>query len=232
MFKIKTPVIEFLTFEDNKGVIPEPYPALQYQQSWYKDLPHRSGDGGLHSSTVKRCAPFMEAMGLGYIIPLAADVEITLSEEEGEIAPTVLTEHHRQLVGHHTPEQLGEGHPSKPSPTMKFSNYWAIKVPKGWSVLFVPPLNRPDSRFECFSGSVECDKYWNFVNFPFFLKDPSFKGVIEQGTPLVQAIPFKRTDVAKPRVGVLSNADLKKLDLTSRCLKSHISFYRNKLWRK
>jgi hypothetical protein len=230
MFKIKTPVIEFLTYEEDKGVIPEPYPALQYQQEWYKKLPQRCGSG-LNSSTVKRCAPFMDAMGLGYIIPLAADVEINLTEEDGHVVADTQANYPRCLIGHHRPDQLGGEHPSKPSPTLKFSNYWAIKVPRGWSVLFIPPLNRPDPRFECFSGLVDCDKYFNFINFPFFMKDTSFQGVIKQGTPLVQAVPFKRSSGTKHLVGELSDNDLRELQRTEKRLDASVSFYKNKIWR-
>lgn len=231
MFKITTPCIEFLTHEKNRGVIPEPYPAVQHLQDWYKKLPQRTGDKGLHKGTVKRCAPFLEAMTLGYIIPLAGDVEIVLSNEGATV--NTKSEFYSKIIGLHSGFQLGEAHPSSPSPALKFSNFWAIRVPRGWSVLFVPPLNRPDKRFECFSGVVECDRYWNYINFPFIMKDLSFTGIIPQGTPMVQAIPFKRSGVeSKLRVGTMSETDEKELDKTSRCIKAHESYYRDKVWRK
>ena len=122
MFKFKTPLIEFLTHEENIGVIPEPYPAVKYQQDWYKTLPQNMANGGLHSGTVKRCAPFLESMGLGYIIPLAADVEIAIqpSETEGSVVNTS-TDFYHSIIGHHSSEQLGSEHPSQPSPIMKFN---------------------------------------------------------------------------------------------------------------
>jgi hypothetical protein len=231
MFKITTPVIEFVTHEKNRGIIPEPYPAVQYLQDWYKKLPHRVGDKGLHKGTVKRCAPFLEAMSLGYIIPLAGDVEIVMSNEGASVKTK--SEFYSKIIGLHSGFQLGEDHPSAPSPALKFSNFWAIRVPRGWSVLFVPPLNRPDKRFECVSGAVECDRYWNYINFPFVMNDLSFTGIIPQGTPMVQAIPFKRSGVeTKLRVSTMTPKEEQELDKTSRCIKAHESYYRDKVWRK
>ena len=38
-------------------------------------------------------------------------------------------------------------------------------------------------------GLVEADK-WGYVTFPFSIEEPEF--VLEAGTPLIQAIPYKR----------------------------------------
>jgi hypothetical protein len=232
MFRLSTPVIEFVTSSDNRGIIPEPYPAVQHLQDWYKKLQHRVGNKGLHKGTVKRCAPFLESMSLGYIIPLAGDVEISMSN--GGATVETKSEFYKKIIGLHSDYQLGgESHPSHPSPALKFSNFWAIRVPRGWSVLFVPPLNRPDSRFECFSGVVECDRYWNYVNFPFVMKDLSFTGIIPQGTPMVQAIPFKRSSVStKPKIGTMSKKDEESLAVTSKAIKAHESYYRDSIWKK
>ena len=231
MLNLFKPKIEFLTHPKNHGLIPEPYPAIQHLPSWYKKLPHREGHKGIHTGTVKRCAPFLDAMGLGYIIPLAGDIEIVMSDEGATV--NTESEFWDKIIGTHSDFQLGPDHPSRPSPTLKFSNFWAMKVPVGWSVLFIPPLNRPDPRFECFSGVVECDKYFNFVNFPFAMKDLSFSGIIPQGTPMVQAIPFKRTGTqTKFRCGVLSAEQTTQIENTIKQLKGHESHYRDNLWDK
>ena len=231
MFNFTKPTIEFRTHPKNYDLIPEPYPAIQHLPSWYKKLPHREGSKGIHTGTVKRCAPFLDAMGLGYIIPLAGDVEIVMSKEGATV--NWQTEFWDKIIGTHSDFQLGPDHPSKPSPTLKFSNFWAMKVPVGWSVLFIPPLNRPDPRFECFSGVVECDKYYNYVNFPFAMKDLNFSGIIPQGTPMVQAIPFKRSGTqTKYRCGVLSADQLAQVENTINRIKGHESHYRDNVWNK
>jgi hypothetical protein len=220
--------IEFITEEDHWGIIPEPYPAQQYLPKWYKALPHYAGEQRHADGTVKRCVPFLEAFSQGFIIPLAGDVEIVMSDNGKTV--TTSSAFYDKIIGIHPEFQLGPNTPFK-SPALKFSNFWAIKVPKGWSVLFVPPLNRPHATFECFSGVVECDRYFNYINFPFFMKDLRFRGIIPQGTPIIQAIPFKRVSATlKCRLGKL--ADISQLRLITKKLLAHGSYYRNILWSK
>lgn len=205
------------------GIIPEPYPAAQLLPDWYKKLKQRVHPFGTKDSTVKRCAPFLDALSAGFIIPLAADVEIFC--EGDKITTSARIE--EKVIGFHDQFQVGEDMPQP----LKFSNFWQIQVPRGWSVLFVPPLNRPDSRFECFSGIVECDKYTNLIHFPFTLKEKAFSGIIEQGTPLVQAIPFKRKAV-KATSRVMTEGEVRELHRWSAKLNAHSSHYRDYIWKK
>jgi hypothetical protein len=71
-----------------------------------------------------------------------------------------------------------------------------VATPKGWSCLFVPPLNRPNPLFEVLSGVVDTDTYQSLIHFPFIPTGPDGVHVIEKGTPLVQVIPFSREDAA------------------------------------
>jgi hypothetical protein len=86
------------------------------------------------------------------------------------------------------------GHPQQPRPACKFHNYWTIRTPPGVSCLFVPPLNRPNPVFEVVSGVVDTDKYVAHVNFPFFPLAADGLHRLAKGTPLVQVIPFRRSD--------------------------------------
>ena len=58
-------------------------------------------------------------------------------------------------------------------------------------------MNRPDSRFTCISGIVDCDGHKEYVNFPFFFNTPNYTGIVKAGTPLVQVIPIKRDELMK-----------------------------------
>ena len=81
-------------------------------------------------------------------------------------------------------------------PPMKFHNYWTIETPPGWSCLFIPPINRPDQRFEIASGVVDTDQYKTLIHFPFFATVGDGVYVIEKGTPIAQVIPFRRDSSA------------------------------------
>jgi hypothetical protein len=63
-------------------------------------------------------------------------------------------------------------------------------VPDGYSMLIMHPLNRHDLPFTTISGVID----GGFVSppsgqVPFFIKK-NFEGVIKQGTPIIQIIPF------------------------------------------
>jgi hypothetical protein len=98
----------------------------------------------------------------------------------------------------HSKKQL-EGSPfiekNKNLPFYKILNPWKIKTPKGYSCLFVPPLNNSDDRFSIVSGIVDTDTFPNEINFPIIIngdKYPELETTIKKGTPYVQIIPFKR----------------------------------------
>ena len=70
---------------------------------------------------------------------------------------------------------------------------WAPKLPEGYSAIYTHPMNRFDLPFLTVSGIIDNDKMDTPGLMPFFLKE-GFEGVIPQGTPYVQIIPFKRDD--------------------------------------
>lgn len=229
--------IEFLCYPEDKGVIPEPIPSRKFIPDWFKRLQpkmyedaSKSGGGGLESSTIKRCPPFLDAMTTGWLIPLAADVEFKTNNDASGI--DYKWKFHRPMVENHSAEQVS-GNPNSLYPPIKFMNHWAIKVPPGWSVLFVPPLNRPNLHFECLSGFVDCDGYYEFINFPGFFKTPMFEGIIEAGTPLIQAIPIKRDGLMKNYTNrAMTQQELDELEKTRAKVRVHESHYRDTVWDK
>lgn len=224
--------IEFLCHKDDVGVIPEPIEARKVLPEWFKKLPPKIEKGKLESSTIKRCMPVLDAMNLGFIIPLAADVEIVTNSGATDLAWK--TKFHREIIQTHAPDQV-KGHPNLPMPPLKWLNWWAIKLPRGYSMLFMPPLNRVDTRFQCFSGMVD-DTYMGtgaleFINFPFFFTQPNYTGIIKAGTPLVQCIPFKRGETMglDHSINALADADLQLIDHTRRRRGVSESLYKDTL---
>ena len=188
--------IEFLCRPEDEGVIAAPVPAKSVLPAWFRHLPGidearvSATNNGL---TVKRCLPFVDAMGAGWIIPLAAAVRLEISE--GGQTVTAGWEFDRELVSNHGSFQIA-GSPYDPHPPMKFHNLWTIRTPQGWSCLFLPPVNRPNGVIEVLSGLVDTDAYRSPVNFPFVATAPDGVYTLKKGTPLVQVIPFRRADVA------------------------------------
>ncbi len=224
LFSLKTPAtIEFLCSEEDKNVIPQPFRASKHMPEWFKHLPPKIGnEEKLENSTIKRCLPFVDAMSAGWIIPLAADVQFVTNPDGSGIE----WKHnfYKPIVEKHSQAQV-EGNPKSPRPPLKFMNYWLTKIPPGWSIAFVPPLNRPDPRFECISGIVHSG-YFEYVNFPFFFTADNFTGIIKAGTSLVQCIPIP-TKALEATIGTFSESDKAELALTRRKRASHESYYRD-----
>ena len=238
MFKIfkpqQDPAIEFLCHEEDWDVIPKPVPARSMIPNWFKALPPKIGNQGLNSSTLKRCHPFLDAISIGWIIPLAADVEFVVNSDCSGIS--YQWNFYKTMVENHGMDQITTSevpNPQVPKPPMKFINHWAIRVPSDYSVLFLPPINRPDPRFECFAGLVDCDGYFEFVNFPFLFHEPNWSGILPAGTPLVQAIPIKRSTILKNgTIRPFAAQDHADINMTRRRRASHESLYKDNIWTK
>lgn len=175
--------------------IPFPVVSSKMMPDWYRKMPGVEQ----HHMTVKKCVPFLDAMTSGYTLVSAIDVEFT---QDGFInlgkVPVVSSHHAEQTRLVPVPEEYN-------SNPYKWENFFVMATPKGYSTLFTHPLNRTDLPFLSISGIVDTDKHPVPVNFPFFIRK-DFVGVIPAGTPIIQALPFKRdswvsevNDVDKPK---------------------------------
>ncbi|MGH9212592.1 MAG: DUF6065 family protein [Acidimicrobiales bacterium] len=196
MSRRRRPTIEFLCPAEDKGVIAEPVPARLALPDWFRRLPgtdlsqvSATNDG----ITVKRCMPFLDALSLGWILPLAATVRLEIMDDGKSV--TGGWDFDREMVSNHAAFQVA-GNPSEPRPPMKFHNDWTIRTPPGWSCLFLPPINRPDDVVQLFGGVVDTDRYRSAVNLPFVATAPDGVYTLKRGTPLVQLVPFRRVDAA------------------------------------
>lgn len=163
--------------------IDRPTASTKNVPSWYRTMPGVTDK----ISTVKKCVPFLDAFAMGYHIPLMADVEWNKETEEFSFSSKI------PPVSHHYSSQTQEVDlpPEFDPQPHKWNNAWQIKTPRGYSTLFIHPLNRLDLPFYSFTGVVDTDKHPLIINFPFVLRK-DFNGLIPQGTPIIQAIPFKR----------------------------------------
>jgi hypothetical protein len=172
--------------------VKEPVPASKHVPDWYKKTQSyingvKKPDGqGTTSSTIKRCVPVFDSITAGYIISTPCDIFVTRKNEQ------VWYEWSAVNVQFHPIEQAPE-HPARNnnSPYAKIMNPWSIKTPNGYSCQFLPPAHR-NLPIKILEGVVDTDSYTAPVNFPFVLSDPNFEGLIPEGTPIVQVIPFKR----------------------------------------
>jgi hypothetical protein len=173
-------------------------PASEFVPEWYRKSP--STVLGLNtelipfqpsvtSSTYKKCTPFLDALTMGYMVFLSADIEI-IKDKDGT---AIRWRTERDIVTEHAMDQWkGLPCPEGYFPFLfKWHNQFSINIPKEYSLLFISPINRFDLPFITVNGIVDSDAYNLPIHFPFFIKD-SFEGIIEKNTPITQIIPIKR----------------------------------------
>jgi hypothetical protein len=210
--------------------IEQPQPASKVIPNWYKNMDSYIGgekkpDGyGGTTATIKRCMPIFDSISAGYIIVSPADIHVSLQHGEQYFQWSALS-----LIEFHPLVQAPEYPNRKPHAYPKWMNPWAIKTPKGYSTLFVQPFHR-ESIFTILPGIVDTDTYTAPINFPMIINDSNFEGIIPQGTPIAQVIPFKR-DNWKMEIG--SEKELKEKEVVKQKLNTKFfDRYKSMFWSK
>lgn len=178
-----------------EAIVPAPKPAAHYIPQWYKDIPKFAksdiqidDNGRLKGVGLKSCVPFLDAMINGYIQETWQDIAVDFRDGGLKVScPTDLKLFDsRQTLS--TPL-----HESFYQTEFVWKAPWMPRLPKGWSMLFVQPLNHTELPFETATGIQDADNFYHspFGNFPFYIRY-GFKGIIPAGTPMYQMIPIKR----------------------------------------
>jgi hypothetical protein len=205
-------IIEFSTNEKYYTLKEDyPTPIKLNIPEWYKKLTHT-----MDVPTVKGCMPFLDTLTTGYLLKIPQDLHIKHNVYDTEtnkqeayqrasippnsgVAESGINLNINTQLQTHPPEQLGNKCPlndkNKNMPFHKILNPWTITTPKGYSCLFVSPLNNADDRFSIIPGIVDTDSYKNEINFPIIINGDKYSELdttLTKGTPYVQVIPFKR----------------------------------------
>ena len=147
--------------------------------------------------TIKKCPPFIDAMGYGFLIPLVSDLKV----ENGEFtwdrdvpAGGVTNFTHSPIDFHDSVQVAGTPFFDDDRFIIKFNNFWTIETPPGYSLLFTHPLEPRRSAVHDHhrSGRLPTRFIDNLINFPARWHDADFNGVLPKGTPVAQCIPVKR----------------------------------------
>ena len=170
-------------------VIP-PQPAKINIPKWYKKMPMDVVGKGPLNHTSKRCMPLLDSMTAGYYFFSYSDIVVQVRNGVTRIDWL----HETEVIANHPREQV----PGMPLPNgfykdeaFKWFNPVVMKTPPGYSTLFQAPSLQHDLPFWCFPAIVDTDTYDTAIHFPFIMKK-NWEGTITKGTPIIQAIPFKR----------------------------------------
>ena len=169
------------TVVPSKSVIPE----------WYKKITTIGVKEQINEDTrtlLKMCMPFMDSLSIGYMITLPYDLYV----KNVDNSPFIIwrdgveqTPHWRSMVANENIVPAGH---------FPLEYVWnacvSIKIPKGYSMIATHPFNRHDLPFTTLTGIVEGDfAMASNGAIPFFIRK-GFEGLIPQGTPIIQLIPF------------------------------------------
>jgi hypothetical protein len=170
-------------------------PSKSHIPEWYKKIP-KYIDNELFTvengfqTTVKACMPFLDSLTVGYMLTLPYDLYIKNNNGAPYVAwkvGTTDTPNSRIRPANNNIVPFGH-YPTEYTWGLCVS----IKIPKGYSILFTHPLNRHDLPFTTLSGIIDGGMIIpSHGSIPFYIKN-NYEGMIEQGTPIAQIIPFRQ----------------------------------------
>lgn len=189
--------------KESGNFIDPPSPASRFNiPKWFKDLPKYDYGAsnffynGNTNLTVKSCLPVVDGFTSGYTINLHHDIQV--SRENGQ---TIFRWPFKQKG---VPDLVMSRNSEKESSQCGWVNLdgyddlefnwfpsWSIRTPKGYSSVFMHPINRIDLPFYTLGGIIDTDGWGEAGSHPFLLKS-GWEGIIPKNTPIIQFIPFKR----------------------------------------
>lgn len=165
-------------------------PGWWKKQSGYAENTLRSE--GEYALTVKKCQAVFDSMTFGYYLKMPMDIFVDATSDR-VIFKLSTPELNGQLLSNHIKEQI-EHYPIPDGyheDIIRIHPTWIAQTSPGYSCLFINPMHTEGSPLLAIPGVIDTDKYPSDGFLSFFVKK-GFKGVIKQGIPIIQLIPFKR----------------------------------------
>jgi hypothetical protein len=180
-----------------------PEPTLKNIPEWFRKAdrfainpqtgkPWVNPEDGGKIPTWKACPAIFDVMGTGYVLKTPCDIEFFL-DENGKISCNVSDKKYQDFCTPRLPLPQFQNPMGYHEEHFAWWADWGVKVPEGYSILYTHPLNRYDLPFMTTNGIVDNDKVNLLGTMPFFVFN-SWTGVLPEGTPYMQMLPFKRED--------------------------------------
>jgi hypothetical protein len=187
-----------LPIKDFEYSFPEPTACVKYIPEWYKDQPSsfsKEGEDRNKNLTVKKCIPFFDSMSMGYFLKMPVDLYINTKDGKKECSiQKEFSSVEDIMIGWHSSEHISN-YPADFNIYLKdlfrINPMWMTKTPPGYSTLFMSPMHQNHIPLKAIEAVVDTDNFLTAGLNSFFLQK-DFEGIIKQGTPIIQAIPFKR----------------------------------------
>jgi hypothetical protein len=196
-------IIEFIANKNwlTKDSEIKPLSTSKLIPRWYSEADRffKMGNGEYHETpgfgktpTWKACPSVLDILTTGYSLVTPCDVEFFITED-GTIDARVEDKAYLNFVTTRPPMQDFHNPEGYQKTHFAWWPEWGVKVPDGYSVLYVSPFNRYDLPFMTVSGIVDNDKVNLPGLMPFFIQK-DWTGIIPAGTPYAQLLPFLRED--------------------------------------
>lgn len=195
----------FTNIEDiTKDALIQPQPAIRFAPHEWKRMPRwvDMEDGALsirRAKTAKACPSFVDYFSQGVILPAWCDMAFRYNKKTDTwqaatgdaLSPYQVTIHHNvQMLSHMDYKHRGE----KAQLIFKLVAPWFLKTPKGWSTLQLPLFYHSDRDWQVAPGINDTDVQYELNQQIIYFGDDT-EVLIQKGEPLVQYIPFKRTEI-------------------------------------
>jgi hypothetical protein len=193
-----------ITFTANKAWLSEdspsvPKPVIKSLPEWYRKAdrfaknritgkPYIGSDGG-KIPTWKACPAVFDIMGSGYSLNTPCDIEFF--NDGKELNFKILNPQYNSFITKRPEMPQFKNPKGYHKDHFAWNGDWQIKLPNGYSALYSQPFNRFDLPFLTTNAIVDNDKVSLPGSMPFFIYE-GFEGIIPEGTPYAQLIPFKR----------------------------------------
>jgi hypothetical protein len=179
----------------------------------------------------KACPAIMDGFLTGYVFKTPCDLKF-FKNSYGIIDVEILDQQYRNFCTQRPPMLEFEHPKGFYKDHFVWSLDWGLELPKGYSALFMTPMNRFDLPFINTTGIVDCDKVHLLGSFPFFIAE-GWEGTIPAGTPYLQVLPFKRENWDH-KIDILDQSEIynKMIDNANFYRQPDGGVYKNKVWSK
>lgn len=223
-------LIKFITDKLDHPDLGTPIAMKEAMPEWYRlSESTYTGPDGEESAGLKKCAPYLDALVVGYAVVTPFDIYVSKKKDGSLDIKWEGPPEFGSFIGER-PKELGEKmpRPAGHAPNhLTWSSPWGFKLPRGYSAIICHPLNRQDLPFTTLAGIVDSDKFWANGNIPFFIRE-DFTGVIPAGTPYAQIIPYKREKWTK----VIDQALIDQVNVQGWNVRRPGWSYKSKQWQR
>lgn len=179
--------------------------------------------------TWKACPALMDSFMTGYVLKTPCDITFFKNKDD-QIDVKVHDEKYKSFCSPRNAMQQFKHPKGYYKRHFAWLPDWSIKLPEGYSCLYMNPMNRFDLPFLNTTGVVDNDKIFTTGTFPFFIVK-GFEGTIKAGTPYMQIFPFKRENwISENEILTKDQIDKERYETMKTYRQPDGGVYKNTIW--